>query len=95
MNRTLCRFIPAAEGKLSRSADAAGILRRYKPFGAGRKMEILMPTYIQLAYREPPSVALPKDLSAISIFLLIGLIQIAVAALAGDPLATFTQQTIW
>jgi hypothetical protein len=54
-----------------------------------------MPTYVQLAYEVTPSVAFPRDLSAVSIFLLIGLLQIAVAILAGDQVATFSFQTIW
>ena len=54
-----------------------------------------MPTYVQLAYEGAPGVAFPRDLSAVSIFLLIGLIQIAVAILAGDQSASFSLQTIW
>ena len=58
-------------------------------------MEIEMPTYVQLAYEGAPGVAFPRDLSAVSIFLLIGMIQIAVAILAGDQSAAFSLQTIW
>ena len=55
-----------------------------------------MPTYIRLAYQEPRSINVPKELSAVSIFLMRGLIQLAVAILAGVPLgAAFAEQLIW
>jgi hypothetical protein len=55
-----------------------------------------MPTYIRLAYQEPRGIAIPKELSSVSVFLLIGLIEIAVAILAGAQLgASFAEQSIW
>ncbi|MGA9955039.1 MAG: hypothetical protein WBQ22_17570 [Bradyrhizobium sp.] len=55
-----------------------------------------MPTYIRLAYQEPRSISGPKELSAVSNFLMIGLIQLAVAILAGAQLgAAFAEQSIW
>jgi hypothetical protein len=52
-----------------------------------------MPTYIRIAYA-PPSV-FPKELPAVSIFLIIGLIQIAFAVLAGGQWAMFGEQSLW
>jgi hypothetical protein len=54
-----------------------------------------MPTYIRVAYQEPQGFAFPRELSAISVFLMIGLLQIAVAILADGQWAAVAEQTIW
>lgn len=53
-----------------------------------------MPTYIRVAYTQPRSV-FPEELSAISIFLIIGLMQLAFAVLTGGQWATFGEQSLW
>lgn len=55
-----------------------------------------MPTYVRLAYQEPRGTGLSKELPAVSIFLLIGLIQVVVALLNGAQLAAMlAEQPIW
>ena len=53
-----------------------------------------MPTSIQLAYAKPAN-AFPRDFSAVSAFLMIGLIQIVVAVLTGGQWASFGEQSLW
>ena len=53
-----------------------------------------MPTYVRIAHA-PPRSAFPGELSAVSIFLIIGLIQVAFAVLAGGQWATFGEQSLW
>ena len=53
-----------------------------------------MPTYVRIARSEPRSVGL-QDLSAVSIFLIIGLMQLAFAVLTGNQWATFGEQLLW
>lgn len=54
-----------------------------------------MPTYVRIAYREPRGQSFPADLTAASIFMLIGLIQLAVAILADGQWAAFGEQSLW
>jgi len=53
-----------------------------------------MPTSIQLAYAKPAN-AFPQDFSAVSAFLMIGLIQIVVAVLTGGQWASFGEPSLW
>jgi len=53
-----------------------------------------MPTYIRVAYAQPDGV-ISRELSAVSIFLIIGLIQLAFAVLAGGQWASFGEQSLW
>ena len=52
-----------------------------------------MPTYIRIA-AAPLRSALPAELSAVSIFLIIGLLQVTIAVLAGGQWATFGEQSL-
>ncbi len=53
-----------------------------------------MPTYIQVAVVQPRS-AFPQELPAVSVFLMIGLIQLAVAVFSGGHWASFGEQSLW
>ena len=53
-----------------------------------------MPTTIQMSYAQSRSV-FPEELSAVSIFLMIGLIQLAVAILSGGEWALVGEQLLW
>ena len=57
-------------------------------------MRDFMPTYIRVAYAQPDGV-ISRELSAVSIFLIIGLIQLAFAVLAGGQWASFGEQSLW
>jgi hypothetical protein len=52
-----------------------------------------MPTYIQVAVVQPRS-AFPQELPAVSVFLMIGLIQIAVAIYSGGQWASIGEQSL-
>jgi hypothetical protein len=53
-----------------------------------------MPTYVRIAHTETRGV-FPEELSAVSIFLIIGLIQLAFAVLTDGQWATFGEQSLW
>jgi hypothetical protein len=53
-----------------------------------------MPTYVQFAYARPAN-AFPQDFAGVSVFLLIGLIQVVVAVLSGGQWASFGEQSLW
>jgi hypothetical protein len=53
-----------------------------------------MPTYIQLAYAQP-ATAFSEDFAGVSVFLIIGLIQVVVAVLSGGQWASFGEQSLW
>ena len=92
-NLTVSPFIPAIQPTLSQSADAARLPSRLKD-QSQEEMRGFMPTYIRIAYAQPRSV-FPEELSAVSTFLIIGLIQIAFAVLAGGQWASFGEQSLW
>jgi hypothetical protein len=54
-----------------------------------------MPTYIRIANEEPQTALFSKDISAVSIFLMIGLFQLVVAILSGGQWAAFGEQALW
>ena len=54
-----------------------------------------MPTYIRIANEEPQVGLFSKELSAVSIFLMIGLLQVIVAILSGGQWAAFGEQALW
>jgi len=53
-----------------------------------------MPTTIRFAAVQPRA-AFPPELPPVSIFLIIGLIQLAVAILSGGHWASFGEQSFW
>lgn len=53
-----------------------------------------MPTTIRIADVQPRAAVSP-ELPAVSIFLIIGLIQIVVAVLSGGDWASFGEQSLW
>jgi hypothetical protein len=56
---------------------------------------VSMPTYIRIAYEEPQIALFSEDLSAVSIFVVIGLLQVVVATLSGGQWAAFGEQALW
>jgi hypothetical protein len=54
-----------------------------------------MPTYIRTANDEPQTALFSEDLSAVSIFLMIGLLELVVAILSGGQWAAFGEQALW
>jgi hypothetical protein len=56
---------------------------------------VSMPTYIRIAYEEPQIALFSEDLSAVSIFVVIGLLQVVVAILSGGQWAEFGEQALW
>jgi hypothetical protein len=54
-----------------------------------------MPTYIRIAYEQPRTVVFSEDLSAVSIFLMIGLLQLVVAILSNGEWVAFGEQALW
>ncbi len=53
-----------------------------------------MPTYIRVAYAQPRSV-FSDQVPDVTIFLIIGLIQLAFAILTGGQWAMFGEQSLW
>jgi hypothetical protein len=53
-----------------------------------------MPTAIRIADVQPRA-AFPPELPPVSIFLILGLIQLAVAIFSGGQWASFGQQSFW
>lgn len=54
-----------------------------------------MPTYIRIANEETQTALFTKDISAVSIFLMIGLLQLVVAILSGGQWAAVGEQALW
>lgn len=53
-----------------------------------------MPTTIRIAHVQPRA-AFPPGLPSVTIFLVIGLIQLAVALLFGGDYTSFSEQSLW
>jgi hypothetical protein len=54
-----------------------------------------MPTNIRIADEEPQRALFFKDLPVVSVFLMIGLLQLAVAILCAGQWADFGEQALW
>jgi hypothetical protein len=54
-----------------------------------------MPTYIRIARKESPAALLFKELRTVSIFVLLGLLQLLIAVQAGGQWAAFSELALW